>query len=139
RRSDRRVGKIRQAGRSRRLRRGHARNGRADIGARATHPQSEPEDHLRLRLCGRRLPEEFARARAVRFFAKTIHAQTTRRRRKRNVGGVNPTSPARGRGRRAQRGGWGEGGETRGTGRTWFSVTPRRTRSEPTKSATADL
>ena len=62
RRGDRRLGEIRQPRRPRRLRRGHAGNGRPDLGAGIAQPQSGPEDHLRLRLCRGRLPKASARS-----------------------------------------------------------------------------
>ena len=64
--------------------------------ARIAQPQPGPENHLRVRLCGGRVPEEPARARPVRLPAEALHAQATRRRRKRNPGGLSFPSPARG-------------------------------------------
>ena len=52
-----------------------------------------PEDHFRLRLCGRCLPEESARARAVRLPAEAVHAQAARRRGEGDAGGVNFALP----------------------------------------------
>ena len=49
------------AGRPRRLRRGHARDGRADAARRAAQAPSRPQGDLRLGLCRGRLPQEPAR------------------------------------------------------------------------------
>ncbi len=90
RRGDRRAGKIQRAGRSRRVRRGDAGDGRPDLGARAAHPQSRPEDHLRLRLRRGRVREASARPRQgqIRLPAQAVHAEAARRRREGDAGGV---------------------------------------------------
>ena len=62
-------------GRSRGLRRGDAGNGRPDAAAGDADPQSQPQDHLRLRLCRRGLRQEPAGKRAVRLPAKAVRAQ----------------------------------------------------------------
>ena len=61
--------------RPRRLRRGDAGDGRPDAAQGNARAQSEPEDHLRLRLCRGRLREEPAGEPAIRLPAKTLHAQ----------------------------------------------------------------
>ena len=74
RRGDGSAGGKGRRGRSRRLRRGDAGNGRPDAAARDAQAQSEPQDHLRLRLCRRGLRQEPARERAVRLPAEAVCA-----------------------------------------------------------------
>jgi hypothetical protein len=64
-----------RCGGSRGFRRGDAGNGWPDPAQGDARPQSGPQDHLRVRLCGRCLREEPARKSAVRVPAKTFHAQ----------------------------------------------------------------
>jgi two-component system cell cycle sensor histidine kinase/response regulator CckA len=76
RRGDRCPGEDRRPGRSRGVRRGDAGNGRTDLAARTAQPRSQPEDHLRLRLCRRCFPEAPAcRRPAICVPGKTLHAE----------------------------------------------------------------
>src|SRR6202035_1182366 len=64
-------------------------NGRTDLAAGIAQPRSESEDHLRLRLRRRCLPEASARRRpAIRVPGKTLHAQAAGRGGEGDHGGV---------------------------------------------------
>ncbi len=76
-------------GRSRGVRRGDAGNGRPDAAAGDAQAQSQPEDHLRLRLCRRSLRQEPAGKRAVRLPGQTVRAQRAGRQGQGNHGAVN--------------------------------------------------
>ena len=74
-RGDGSAGGKERRGRSRGLRRGDAGNGRPDPAQGDARPQSGPQDHLRVGLCGRRLREEPAGEPAIRVPAEAVHAQ----------------------------------------------------------------
>ncbi len=75
RRGDRSAGEERRRGRSRRLRRGDAGDGRPDAAERAPPAQSVAQDHLRVGLRRGCLRQEPAQGRAVLVPAEAVHAQ----------------------------------------------------------------
>src|SRR5581483_3017938 len=76
----------RRRGRSRRLGRGDAGNGRADAAARTAAETAGHEGYFYLGLCRRSVQEELAGRRAFHIFAQTVLAQGSRRGGQRNDG-----------------------------------------------------
>ena len=87
-RGDGGAGREERRRRSRGFRRGDAGNGRADAVAGDAGPQSQSQDHLRIRLCGRGLRQEPAGKRAVRLPGKAVRAQRAGREGQGNHGAV---------------------------------------------------